>query len=124
MSGADTENPVNSVETRDKRDKLAWLVLPPEFMGASSEALAAWYGHLAEVKLAGETRVGRHPSDRNDPSEVERDPSVREVLDAGLRAIVREMAAVHYELTNRPGGLAHLLPDGPWKSEQEPDPNQ
>ena len=90
-------------------------VLPDEVMHSTNEELADRYYHLAEIKIAGETRVGRHPSGIDESKNVEQDAAVREVLDAGLRTIVREMAAVQWELNQRPGGLAALLPDGPWK---------
>lgn len=92
---------------------LAFLALPQELAGASVEELAARYIRLSEMKLAGETRVGRHPSDVNNPADIEPNADVREVLDAGLRAIVREMAAVMEELHRCPGGLSSLLSDDP-----------
>ncbi len=76
----------------------------------TTEALAEHYVHLDEIKLAGETRVGRHPSGRSFPEAIEHDARVREVLDAGLTLIVREMAAVHSELNTRlTGGLLAAL---------------
>ncbi len=104
----------------DKENLPWWLQLPPELEGASNEQLADRYYELAEQKLAGETRAGRHPSGMDNPKNIDPDPLVRAVLIAGLRVIVREMGAVHYELNNRPGGLAALLPDGPWKNAPKP----
>ena len=84
--------------------------LPPGMEGATDEELAERYNYLAGLKIAGETRAGCHPSGRNDPDDVEKDAGVREVLEAGLVSIVREMAAVHRELHERPGGIRALLP--------------
>lgn len=87
----------------------AWLTLPKELEGASTKTLAERYFHLAEIKLAGETRVGRHPSEFNKPDDLEPDPFVREVLDAGLHTTVREMAAIQYALNQRPDGFMVLI---------------
>lgn len=107
-------NPSETSETRPDTpgdtQLPAWLVLPEELEGASAETLAARYIYLDGCKVAGETRVGRHPSDYNNPDDIEPDALVREVLDAGLVAIVQEMAAVMHALSLKPGGMTALLP--------------
>lgn len=85
------------------------LELPSELVGATTETLIQRYIHLSKVKLAGETRAGCHPSGFNNPANVEQDPLVKEILKAGLHAIVWEMAAVHHEIGERPGGLRALV---------------
>lgn len=100
---------MSEVLNSNKPEKPDFLRLSPEWEMASTEELAERYLTLADWKLAGETRVGRHPSDRNNPADVERDPEVRQVLDIGLHHLVREMAAVHYELHQRPDGLVTLM---------------
>ncbi len=90
-----------------------WLKLPENLVGESNDVLVDRYVHLSNIKLAGETRVGRHPSDRNNPADVEKDAEVRAVLDVGLRYIVREMGQIMHELGKR---KVALMPDGTWQS--------
>lgn len=98
-----------------QQNKPAWLELPQELQGASTKTLAERYFHLSKIKEAGEMRAGRHHTHGtwvpgfNDRASVEPDPAVREVLDAGLKAIVREMAAISYALNQRPDGIMALL---------------
>ena len=98
--------------------------LPRRLQSATNEELAERYIYLGEIKHAGETRVGRHPSGRNNPADVEKDAQVREVLDTGLHHVVREMAAVHHELFARPGGMRALMKRDGWavdEVDEKPD---
>ena len=96
------------------------LELPAELVGATTETLIQRYYHLSQAKLAGETRAGRHPSGHDDPANVEQNPLVREVLDAGLHAIVWEMAAIHHAISQRPGGFIALA-SGDMSTLQKPE---
>ena len=109
---------INTVDTPD------WLKLPPALEGKTTAQLAARYLELSEMKLETETRAGCHPSGRDKPADVEPDKDKRAALKVSLRGIVREMAAVQWEINKRPDGMGALLPplgkpevsDGPWNT--------
>lgn len=109
----------DQITTRETPD---FLRLPTRLQGATNEELAERYIRLSEMKHAGETRVGRHTSGRNNPADVERDADVREVLDVGLHHIVREMGAVQHELYNRPGGMKALMKRDGWDVDEPTAP--